>query len=253
MPASRQKSVSVKPTVAIIGFGAFGRLMAAHLAPHGNLCIRDPGNTCGASHNGQPVKSASLNAVAVCDYIILAVPVRQIQSVCRDLAPHLKPGAVVLDVGSVKLAPTAVMQAELPAHVDIVGTHPLFGPQSAAGGLKGLKIAICPVRGTRHRRIAAFLKCAFGLRIIRTTADAHDREAATVQGLTHLIAKVLVEMEPLPTTLTTLSYDLLLQAINMVKDDAPNVLDAIERANPYSKDVREAFFTRAAEVRGRFE
>ncbi len=246
-------AIHKKPTLGIIGFGAFGRLMANHLSAHFTLRIRDTAANIISLENGDAFPSATIPEIADCDYIILAVPVRQIGGVCGDLGPHLKPGAVVLDVGSVKLAPTDAMQAHLPPHVDIVGTHPLFGPQSAADGLKDMKIAICPVRGTSHRRIAAFLKAAFGLDVICTTADTHDREAATVQGLTHLIAKVLMEMGPLPTKLTTVSYDLLIEAVNMVKDDAPSVLDAIERANPYSIGVREAFFTHAAAARARFE
>ncbi len=243
-----------EPTIGLIGFGAFGRLMANQLRAHFTLRIRDTAANIISLETGEVFPSASLAEIGACDYIILAVPVSEIRSLCRTLAPHLNLRCTVLDVGSVKLAPTRAMSDELPPHINIVGTHPLFGPQSAKGGnLAGLKIALCPVRGRVHRRIAAFLRRAFALEVIITTADTHDREAATVQGLTHLIAKVLMEMQPLPTTLSTKSYDLLLQAINMVKDDAPSVLDAIERTNPYAMAVREEFFRRAAEVRGRFE
>ncbi len=246
-------SSSSKITVGIIGFGAFGRLLANHLSPHVSLRIRDTARAVARLESGAEYPCASLEEIAGCEYIVLAVPVSEIGRVSRDLAPLLGAGTTVVDVGSVKVAPTEAMRAELPAHVGIVGTHPLFGPQSARTGLTGLKIAICPVRGTGHRHIAAFLKSVFRLRTIITTAEAHDREAATVQGLTHLIAKVMVEMEPLPTKLTTVSYDLLIEAINMVKDDAPNVFDAIERANPFSIGVRDEFFTKAAEIRNRFE
>ncbi len=246
-------SSSSKINIGIIGFGAFGRLVANHLFPYFNLCIRDTAQPFVLLDNGERYPCATLQEIANCQYIILAVPVSQIQRVSRDLYHLLKADTVIVDVGSVKLEPTETMLAELPAHVEIVGTHPLFGPQSAQNGLNGLKVAICPVRGNSHRRIAAFLKLAFQLQTIITTADAHDREAATVQGLTHLIAKVLVEMEPLPTKLTTVSYELLLEAIRMVKDDAPSVLDAIERANPYSIRVREEFFSKAAKIRSRFE
>jgi prephenate dehydrogenase len=70
-----------------------------------------------------------------------------------------------------------------------------------------------------------------------------------VQGLTHLIAKILVRMEPLPRTMTTASFDLLMQATEMVRYDAPNVFMAIERANPHSKAVRDRFFALAEEMR----
>ncbi|MEP6335285.1 MAG: prephenate dehydrogenase/arogenate dehydrogenase family protein, partial [Anderseniella sp.] len=79
-------------------------------------------------------------------------------------------------------------------------------------------------------------------------ADEPDREAATVQGLTHLIAKVLLDMRPLPTRMTTRSFDLLIEAISMVQNDAPEVFDAIETANPYAPDVRRRFFRLASEL-----
>jgi disulfide bond formation protein DsbB len=102
-------------------------------------------------------------------------------------------------------------------------------------------------RGTP--RIAAFLRHVLKLKVIVTTADAHDREVAMVQGLTHLIAKILVRMEPLPRTMTTASFDLLMQATEMVRYDAPNVFMAIERANPHAKAVRDRFFALAEEMR----
>ena len=76
-----------------------------------------------------------------------------------------------------------------------------------------------------------------------TTPEDHDREAAVVQGLTHLIAKVLLGMGPLPTRMTTESFDLLSEAISMVQDDAPEVFEAIEKANPYAETVRRQFLT----------
>jgi prephenate dehydrogenase len=138
------------------------------------------------------------------------------------------------------------MRRGLPEDVDVVATHPLFGPQSARNGIRGLKIAVCPIRGARGFRVAAFLRKRLGLDVIITTPEAHDREAATVQGLTHLIAKVLVQMEPLPTRMTTKSFDMLMEAVGMVRYDAPEVFQAIERSNPYSREVRRRFFDLAA-------
>ena len=148
----------------------------------------------------------------------------------------------MLDVGSVKTVPAEIMRRGLPEHVDIIATHPLFGPQSARDGIAGLKIAVCPIRGNKSPRVAAFLRRVLGLDVIVTTPERHDRDAAMVQGLTHLIAKVLVQMEPLPERLTTRSFDLLLEAVDMVRHDAPEVFHAIERTNPYSGGVRRRFF-----------
>lgn len=228
--------------IGIIGFGAFGRLMARHLAPHFSLCAYDPAPGSGM----EGVMQVDLPAAASCPIVILAMPVGAMEETVRAIGPHLRRGVLVLDVGSVKVNPAAIMRRGLPAHADIVATHPLFGPQSARDGIRGLKIAVCPVRGRRAPRVAAFLRKVLGLDVILTTPEAHDREAAMVQGLTHLVAKVLVQMEPLPSRMTTRSFELILQAVGMVRHDAPEVFRAIEQANPYSHGVRRRFFDLAS-------
>jgi prephenate dehydrogenase len=230
------------PELGLIGFGAFGRLMAQHLHPHFPIYAYDP-----AVRDATPcVTFADIATVARCPVVVLAMPVDRIAQAIAAVNPHLQPGALVLDVGSVKVRPAEAMRRLLPDHVDIVGTHPLFGPQSARDGIAGLKIAVCPIRGGSAHRVAAFLRKALRLQVYLTTPETHDREAATVQGLTHLIAKVLVSMEPLPTRLTTASFDMLMRGVEMVRYDAPEVFMAIERANPYSAEVRERFFSLAA-------
>jgi len=232
----------LRAPLGLIGFGALGRLMAAHLGPYFDLTIHDAA-----------LPLASLGQAAACAVVVLAVPVSALEQTVAAIAPLLRPGTLVLDVGSVKTLPAEIMRRGLPAHVDIVATHPLFGPQSAAAGIAGLKIAVCPIRGAAGPRVGAFLRHSLGLEVIMTTPEAHDREAATVQGLTHLIAKVLVQMEPLPTRMTTRSFDLLMQAVGMVRHDAPEVFQAIERANPYAAEVRRRFFDLAATMDAAWE
>ncbi len=240
--------------IGLIGYGAFGRLAASHLAPLFPVFAYDP--ACAADRSAESARRTAVRGVSLsdaatagaCDLVILAMPVPQLSAAIAAIRPHLRPGATVLDVCSVKTLPARIMLAELPDHVDIIGTHPMFGPQSARGGIKGLKIAICPIRGPGARPLAAFLRKTFGLNAILATPEEHDREAAMVQGLTHLIAKVLVEMEPLPRNMTTASFDLLLRAVDMVRHDAPEVFYAIERMNPFAPDVRRRFFALAAEL-----
>lgn len=236
------------PDIGLIGFGAFGRLIAAHLSPYFRLCAYDPAPGLEACAKRLGVRLVGLDAAARRPVVIIAAPVGRMQEIAAAIAPTLRPGALVLDVGSVKVLPAAILERTLPRHVDILATHPLFGPQSARNGVRGLKIALCPVRGSSAGRVAAFLRKVLGLEVILTTPEAHDREAATVQGLTHLIAKVLVRMEPLPTRMTTKSFDLLMEAVSMVRDDSPEVYAAIERDNPFTAGVRDRFFAIAAHL-----
>lgn len=248
-----EKFLSTRRSVGIIGFGAFGRLIAKHVGHYFDVYACDVSNIDLPVATKLGVTAASLENVAQCDVIILATPV----SICADVsalvAQHCRPDAMVIDVGSVKVEPAQAMEANLPEHVNIVATHPLFGPESARDGIAGLKIAICPIRGRGHRLMSVFLRRKLGLQAIETSPEEHDREAATVQGLTHLIAKVLADMGPMPTRMTTRSFDLLIEAFSMVQNDAPEVFDAIEMANPYAADVRRRFFRRAATLREELE
>ena len=246
MPPS--SATASRPSLGIIGFGAFGRLMAEHLRPHFRLHAYDPALPGDTAAEAAGAALAGLPAAAACPVVVLATPVSRLEEAVRAVGPYLRPGALVLDVGSVKVVPAEIMRRGLPDHVGIVATHPLFGPQSARGGIRGLKVAVCPVRGPDAPRVAAFLRRALGLDAILTTPEAHDREAATVQGLTHLIAKVLVQMEPLPSRMTTRSFELLMEGVGMVRHDAPEVFEAIERANPYAPQVRRRFFDLAARL-----
>lgn len=229
-------------TLGIIGLGAFGRLVARHAAAHFDVYAHDIAPEAAGEAKRLGAVATTLEAAASCDVVVIATPVPTFESVVSSVAGYCRPGALVMDVGSVKVGPSALMRAILPDTVDVVATHPLFGPQSARHGIEGLKIAVCQIRGDGHRRLACFLRRRLGLKVIVTTPEEHDRETATVQGLTHLIANVLTKMGTLPDRMTTRSFDLLIEAISMVQYDAPEIFEAIETSNPYSGDVRRRFF-----------
>lgn len=233
------------PSLGIIGFGAFGQLSARYLLPYFRVLAADPLVT----ESPLPgVEMAALDRVCRCDLVVIAVPLSALAEVCRAIAPLLRPGTVVMDVCSTKVEPAGILLAELPPHVDLVATHPMFGPQSIAAGTRGLKVVICPLRGRSAPRIAAFLRLRFGLAVLIASPEEHDREAALTQGLTHLIAKALLRMDHLPDRITTRSFDLIRQAVDMVRHDAPGVSHAIE-SNPFAQGARNRFFAEMEAVR----
>lgn len=235
-----------KPHLGLIGFGAFGQLAARVLGKDFQIRAHDPDPVARASMAALGVAAAPLETVARCPVVILAAPVAAFAEIASAIAPHLVPGALVCDVGSVKMGPAAVLDAALPGHVEIVATHPLFGPQSARAGIEAQKIVLCPLRGASARPLARFLSRKLGLEVIVTTPEAHDRDLAVVQGLTHLVARAIAEFGPPPTRMTTLSFERLMEAVEMVRYDAPGVFDAIERDNPFAASVRTDFLARLA-------
>lgn len=242
-----------KTTLGIVGFGAFGQLAARHLRDHFEVTAYDPVPARADDAARLGVGFASLSAVSHSDVVLIAAPVSCFEEVVRAVATACKPGALIVDVGSVKIKPAEIMQRLLPDDVDIIATHPLFGPQSAQHGIAGLKIAVCPLRAQRQGRLIAFLRKFLGLKVLITSPEDHDKQAAMVQGLTHLIAKVLLNMGPLPTRMTTRSFELLSEAISMVQHDSPDVFEAIENANPYAEHVRRRFFGLAADMNAELE
>lgn len=245
--------------VGLVGYGSFGRLLARHVSRHARVLAFDP---AAAFEPGGPAEGTSLERVGGCGVVVLAVPASAMVSALRALRPHLRPGALVLDVCSVKVAPTRWMLDEVPAHAEIVGTHPLFGPQTArerAGGetgredIRGLPIALCPVRASAERlaQVRAFLSENLGLDVIETTPDEHDRAMALVQGLTHFLGHAAARMGLPDTPLGTLAYRRLLQIKSNIEGDSEELFLTIQRENPYAAAVRRRLMESLAAVEAR--
>lgn len=227
-------------SLGLIGFGQFGQLAAGVLKSHFDVLVADPAPGAEAIARGIGVGFGPMEDAASRDVVVFAVPVVTMQAVFAAAAPHLKAGALAIDVGSVKMLPARWMVELLPAHVDLVATHPLFGPQSAKPGLAGLRFVVCPVRGERHERVAAFGR-SLGLTVTVTSPEEHDREMAYVQALTHLIGRSLVNLGIPDEMLKTPSYQHLLELCSLIGADTFELFTAIQTQNPYAAEVVEAF------------
>ena len=240
-------------TLGLFGLGAFGRLIVKHLSPYFDIHACDPAPEAKAFARRHNVTLSDLETAARCDIVVLATPVRTLKAMGEAVAPFVKPHGLVVDVGSVKMKPAKWMQDLLPPSAYILCTHPLFGPQSARKGIHDLEIVVCPVRIRRLAPILRFFRETLDLKVSVATPEQHDRALAAVQGLTHLIAKVMTGLEPLPTVHTTRSYDLMMQGIGLVQGDSDELFLSIERDNPFAGEVRKRFFAEIDSLRGRLE
>ena len=226
-----------RPSLALIGAGAFGMFCIPHLRHAFDVAIHDSRPAAAARAAGAGARAVTLEEAGGADVVVLAVPLDEPEAGARRIAPHLRPGTLVVDVCSLKMRPAAILFAALPAHVDIVGTHPLFGPQSGRDGIAGLRAVVCPVRGKRHRAVAAMLR-RLGLQVIRTSPEAHDRQMAYVQGLTHLLARVVIDMDLPPLDQTTATFDHLARMVATVRHDSDALFRTIVRDNPFAAEMR---------------
>jgi prephenate dehydrogenase len=234
-----------KDLLGLIGVGAFGAFAVPHLASHFDLVLHDPHQDLTSLAQNNKASIGDLSAAASCDVVVIAVPVQQMERIIQAIAPHLKPGCLVIEVASVKIKPTGWMKQHLPSHTDAVGLHPLFGPQSGKNGIEGLNVVVCNVRGERSKAVALFLKEKLQLSVFETTPEDHDRQLAYVQGLTHLIAKVVVAMGLPGFQLTTKTFDYMQKMVEMVRYDSDDLFKAIERENPFTAEAKESFFAAA--------
>jgi prephenate dehydrogenase len=237
-----------RPGIGIIGVGAFGELCIPHLSRFLRVKLYDPVRDLGPLCERHGVEAVDLDEAARQDIVLLALPFRHLRSVAREIAPHVRPGSLVADVCSIKTKPLLILEEELPPTIDIIGMHPLFGPQSSRDGIKGLRIALCSVRGRKGPVVERFLKRELELEVIRMSAEQHDRQMAYVQGLTHLIARIVVAMDVPPLENTTTTFSHLDKMIGMVRHDSDELFRTIIEDNPFVDDVMRSFVKATKDV-----
>jgi prephenate dehydrogenase len=233
--------------IGLVGFGSFGRFAARHLRAHAEIlaCDRDD-HAAAARELG--VAWGSLADAAACPVVVLAVPVQSYPEVLPVLAGAVRPGALVIDTASVKVEPLRLLGAALPAGAEVIGTHPMFGPQSGRHGIRGLKVVLCDGRTPRARWLRRFLSQRLGLEVLERSAEEHDREIAYIQGLTHLMAKALREIKLPDLELATTAYRHLLQIEENLREDSDALFLTIQRHNPYVHEARRELRRRLDEI-----
>lgn len=235
--------------LGLLGFGSFGRFAAAHLKMHFGVVVHDARDIASqAAEVGVP--AVPLATAAAAPIVVVAVPVQNQEDLLTAMVPHLRPDALILDVSSVKLKPIEMMQRLLPASVRIVGTHPLFGPQSGKDGIAGLPIALCPARADNATIacVREFLGMTLRLKVIQTTPDQHDKQMAYVQALTHFVSRAVGGMDLPKTEMATRAYRRLLEMKADLEQDSMELFFTIERLNPYAPSVREELMRRMEEL-----
>lgn len=138
---------------------------------------------------GKDAGAPAAEVAARNDLVIVAVPIDVTVEVVRAIAPHVKKGACLMDVTSIKRAPLEAMMAAAPNGVDVVGTHPMFGPHGA--DFDRQKVVLCRGRGDDAFLRVKKLYETFGAETIEATAEEHDAQMALIQVLVHEKTMVL--------------------------------------------------------------
>lgn len=146
------------------------------------------------------VYDTAAEAVAGADLVVLCVPVGAMEAIATEIAPHLKAGACVSDVGSVKQAVIAAVAPHIPADVAFVPAHPLAGtehsgPRSGFATLFQNRWCLLTPTEASTPDATARLRALWegmGANVDEMDAAHHDLVLAVVSHTPHLIAYTMV-------------------------------------------------------------
>ncbi|MBV8889633.1 MAG: prephenate/arogenate dehydrogenase family protein [Alphaproteobacteria bacterium] len=202
---------------ALIGIGLIGSSLARVLrrdSPDTTIvaCARTAETLAAARRLEIADETTDDPAAAVdgADLVVVATPLSAYAEIGRRIAPALRPGAIVTDVGSVKAAAVRALAPHVPPEVAFVPGHPVAGtehsgPESGFAELfRDRWCILTPLPQTPPAALAAIagLWEDAGMRIATMAAEHHDKVLAVTSHLPHLIAYTIVG------TATDLGHDL---------------------------------------------
>lgn len=193
--------------VTIIGVGLIGGSLAKVMKAQ-NIC----GEIHGAGRSRETLEQAlklavidhmgrdSAHAVEHADLVVLATPVGTFESIVREIAPHLKKGALLTDVGSVKGGLVRTIEGLLPPGIHYVPGHPIAGREKHGVGaasenlFQGAKCIITPTAKTDAKALDAVtaLWTQAGMNVVIMDPEQHDHIFAAVSHLPHAAAYAMV-------------------------------------------------------------
>jgi prephenate dehydrogenase len=208
----------------------------------------------GAGHpvhvTGRKTGLALPDLVQRCRAVFVSVPIGATIETIRRVGPLMKEDALLADFTSLKTGPVRAMLESSVS--EVVGTHPLFGPDVPS--LAGQNIILCPARGSAW---ASWLKeiCTRGGAVVtEASPEAHDRKMAAVQVLAHLgtitLGLTLKELGEDFAGLGKFSTPIFRQRLRMIEKvfEHPQLYEEIIRENPASPEVMALYRKVLSEV-----
>jgi prephenate dehydrogenase len=232
----------MKKKIIIVGNGQFGKFIKIHLEKYFEVEIFDREIMVNLALKNISA-DFSLEKIET-DFIILAVPLPSLEEVCKTFENKISTKTIIVDVTSVKVKPLQIIEKYFPNNkFKILGTHPIFGPQSGKNGIENLPMVLTNVSLSEEEylQIKNFLGKIYKLKIIEKTASKHDEEMVYIQGLSHFIGRALKALNIQEYETATSSYKQLISLKNLVGSDSFELYKTIQNGNPATKNIRKKF------------
>jgi prephenate dehydrogenase len=244
--------------IAIIGgSGEFGRVFARLFKEDGHeVVITGRDRTKGkrvAKELEVEFTNDNAGATQKADIVIISVYIDSTLEVIEEVAPHVRPGCLLMDFTSVKIEPCRAMEENAAKGAEIIGTHPMFGPRVAS--LEGQAVIVVPVRAKKWKKFLLDFLSRHKARVFETTADEHDMVMAVVQGLTHFayistastLRALDVDVKDSRNFASPI-YILMLDLIARIVGQSPQLYASIQMHNPHIVKVHRTFIEQASKL-----
>jgi arogenate dehydrogenase (NADP+), plant len=212
-------------TVAIVGFGRFGKTLYRLLKDDFKLII---------------INRENASDIIKADIIFYCVPISSFESVIKSHKKYFKKNHLLIDVLSVKMHPKKIFEKYLKGlKTQALLTHPMFGPDSSKDGFIGLPMIMDKFKANKES--FNFWKDFFikkELKVIEISAKKHDQLAANSQGVTHFIGRLLEKFDFKPTEIDSLGSKKLQEVIGQTCNDTWQLFKDLQNYNPYTKSMR---------------
>lgn len=181
------------------------------------------------------------------DIVLVSVLIDKTVEMIRQVAPSMHPGSLIMDVTSIKSEPVKAMAAYAPEGVEVLGTHPMFGPTMP--NLRGQTIILTPAEGRTGKWLSVIesLFQSDGAQVEILDAEEHDQIMAVVQALTHFayigIGAALHALDfDVQRSRRFMSpvYEIMLDFVGRILDQDPELYASIQK-NPKAAAVRQTF------------
>ena len=245
--------------IAVIGgTRGLGKWIASFLSNKGfNVVITGRNVTTGESVSkklGVHYTSDNIQAASTADVVVIAIPIDITPKIIMEIAPRMKEGSLLIDVTSVKMEPSRVMEEYAAPGVEVLPTHPMFGPRIRS--LDGQVVVLTPVKtGQWYDKVLKFLESE-NSKVIVTTPEIHDRMMSIVQGLTHFayisiastIEKLDIDVKESRKFASPI-YNLMLDTIARITAQNPYLVYSIQTKNSFIKKAHETFLETFVELK----
>jgi prephenate dehydrogenase len=223
------------PRVGIVGgTGRMGSWLALLLEARGLTVLR----------TGRKTDLTPSEMAQQCDVVVISVPIADTVRIIKDIGPLVSENGLLMDLTSVKKAPVEAMLKY--SRAEVVGVHPLFGPDS--GSNSDLRIAVCPGRGHEGRNWVIDTFRDEGFRVVTIEPEEHDHIMGIVQGANHFstlalalcISRSGIEIDHL-VNVSTYTFNQQIGRIRSIVEQPEELFGSLLMDNPAAGDFIEQY------------